>query len=428
MPGIQPGGIRGNQVYIGWAKQSGWGAPLAPASYWRWLTGSRANPLTRIQTWREGDTSAYESFAAKRGQWWVVRVVEYLRPITAGAAIQALLGSGSDAFTAPTVSATLAAPITPGATTFQTTTTIGIAGTRWCAFTPGYTSASNEALNVDLASRTGGGPYTYALAAGQRFLMRHASGDAVASASTHTFNRQYAYDPYTIETGYGAGGITPNAAFRIQDCICYDLEFEAVAGRPVRLTHLWYGISGKTQTTLATPAFEGAGLLGTAGRPLVMADAGNTWKLKNATTGNAATIARLKLKLHNTTRPDAIRDELLAPAYFVPGHLEITGSMEVHFASFQEYSQAYYGSASPPAGSTDSYSIGYESLNVTFAADGVNGLTLALPNIAYAAATLAPQTSGDVLRQPLVFRALPASPASPSPVTLTLTNTYNTPY
>lgn len=427
MPGIQPNGIRGNQVYMGWAKQPGWGAPLAPARYWRWLTGSRANSLTRIQTWREGDTSAYESFAAKRGQWWTVRVVEYLRPITAGAAIQALLGSGSDAFTAPATRATLAAPIAPEATTFQTTTTIGAAGTGWFAFTPGYVSASNEALNVNLASRSGSGPYTYALASGQHFLMPHASGDAVTSASTHAFTRQYAYHPYTIEVGYGAGGITPNAAFRVQDCVCYDLEFAAVAGRPVRLTHLWYGISGKTQTTLATPAFEGSGLLGTAGRPLLMADAGNTWKMNNATTGNAATIARLTLKLHNTTRPDAIRDELLAPAYFVPGQIEITGSMEVHFATFQEYSQAYYGSASPPAGSTDSYPIGYESLNVTFAADGVNSLALALPHIAYTAATLAPQTNGDVLRQPLVFRALP-SPANPSPVTLTLTNSQDTPY
>ncbi len=347
MPGIQPNAMRRNQVYMGWAKQPGWGAPLAPARYWRWLTGSQANPLMRIQTWREGDTNACESFAAKRGQWWTMRVVEYLRPITAGAAIQALLGSGSDTFTAPTASANLAAGIAPGATTFQTTATIGAAGTGWFAFTPGYASTSNEALNVDLASRSGSGPYTYALAAGQQFLMRHASGDTVTSASTHAFTRQYAYDPYTIEVGYGAGGVPPNAAFRVQGCVCYDLEFEAVAGRPVRLTHLWYGISGKTQTTLATPDFEGLGLLGTAGRPLLMTSADNTWKLNNATTGNAATIARLTLKLHNTTRPDAIRDELLAPAYFVPGQIEITGSMEVHFATFQEYSQAYYGSASP---------------------------------------------------------------------------------
>ncbi len=64
---------------------------------------------------------------------------------------------------------------------------------------------------------------------------------------------------------------------------------------------------------------------------------------------------------------------------------------------------------------------------MTFAADGVNSLTLALPNIAYTAATLTPQTNGDVLRQPLAFRALP-SPANPSPVTLTLTNTQDTPY
>ncbi|MGZ3665725.1 MAG: hypothetical protein ACXVDA_14725, partial [Ktedonobacterales bacterium] len=227
MPGIQPNGIRGNQVYMGWAKQAGWGVPLAPARYWRWLTGSRANPLARMQTWREGDAGAYESFAVKRGQWWVVRVVEYLRPITAGAALQALLGSGSDAFTAPTTSTMLAAPITPGATTFQTAASIGAAGTAWLAFTPGYASASNEALNVNLASRSGSGPYTYALAAGQQFLMSHASGDTVASASTHTFTRQYAYDPYTIEIGYGAGGVAPNAAFRMQDCVCYDLELEA---------------------------------------------------------------------------------------------------------------------------------------------------------------------------------------------------------
>lgn len=428
MSGVQPHGLRGNQVYMGWAKQPGWGAPQAPARYWRWLTGSRANPLMRMQTWREGDAGVDESFAVKRGQWWMVRVVEYLRPITAGAALQALLGSGSDAFTAPaTSSTTLAAGITPGATTFQTTTSIGTSGTGWLAFTPGYASASNEALDVDLASRSGSGPFTYALAAGQQFSMPHASGDTVASASTHAFTRQHAYDPYTIEIGYGAGGITPSAAFRIRDCVCYDLELEAAAGKPVRLTHLWYGISGATQATLATPAFEGAGLLGTAGRPLLMADAGNTWKLNGATTGNAATIARLRLKLHNTTRPDAIRDELLAPSYFLPGNIEITGSMEVHFASFQQYTQAYYGSANPPAGATDGYTTGYESLNVTFAADGINSLTLALPTIAYAAAELTPQTNGDVLRQPIVFRAL-RSPANPSPITLTLTNTQSTPY
>jgi hypothetical protein len=413
--------IRQNLFYIGWGKQSAWGAAVPPTSFWRWLDGSEANPEAKFATEREGDTSPYMSLIYKSGQYWTVKVVEYLRPITAGCAFQALLGSGSDTYTAPAKSSTLAAAVVAGATTFQSTGDLGNSSTLAINFTPGVASATYEVQTVNLASRTGTGPYTYTLAAGATFKNAHNSGDTITSASTHVFARtSYSYDPYSIEFAFGDGTHAPYQAIRLRDTVCVDLKLTSVAGKPVRLEHTWYGAASILQSALATVVLEGTTVVGAAGGPLTHFMAGSSWQVDNAGTGNAGSIKQFDLTLKNTSAPDEFQSEGISPAYFAPANFDITGQLQVIFQNYQQYYETYYGAASPAANAVDSYLVGYGQAAVTWTGDGVNSLQASLPSLAYTAAKLTPKLDAKPLMQSIAFSGIKSG--ATAPLSLVLSN------
>lgn len=431
---------RENLFYLGWTKQAAWGTPLAPTFNWRWLDGSDANPEAKFAEEREGDTSPHISLMYKTSQVWGIKVVEYVRPITIGCALEALLGSGSDTYTAPTQATTLNAGVTAGASTFTTVGSIGNTSTGYFNFTPGFASAVYEVLNVNLASRTGSGPYTYTLVAGYTFAYAHNSADVVNNASTHVFTRQTGpFDAYTIETAFGSSSYGVFDVFRIQDCVCTDLTLESAApNKAIKATHTWYGAPATIKSALSAISQEGTSIVGSAGGPLTHAMGAWTVDGSNAATTNAATIKSFKLQLKNSTGPDELLTEGIYAPYYMPGNFDITGDMQVAFQNYAQYLETYFGSRTAAAGALDAPLVGYGSFLATWAAsnlpnpstlvpDGLNSLAVNMPNVGYKAAKLTPKLDGKPLMQDIQFRAV-KSVANPTPITLTLSNSQNSQY
>lgn len=398
--GLTP--IRGNDVYIGWTKQAAWGTPLAPTFFWRWLDGSEWNPDRKMTSEREGDTSPFISISWATAQMGLVKIVEYARPITAGCALQAFLGSGSDTYTAPTKSTTLAAAVTLPATTFQSTADLGSVGTMAVAIEGGYASTTGEVVNVNLVSRTGTGPYTYTLNGGASFARAHSNSGTIVSQASHAFTRQIqTYDPYTLEWAYGHAGGTPAQAWRLQDAVCTELKISGQANRPIKFEHTWYGALSKLQAALSSPVYEGAGVFGTPSGPFRYDQAGTSWLIDGAGTGNAATIGKFDLTMKNSTDVNEFVTEALTPAYFIPSNFDVSANLDVVFQSFAQYNEAFFGSASPATGASDSTIVGIGSFQATFTADAINSLLLNLLNGAYQGPKLTPKLDAKAIHQPI---------------------------
>lgn len=425
--GLTP--IRENLFYIGAAKQAAWNTPVAPTWWWLWLDGTDANPKATMQKERQGDTQPYMALIYKKGQYWEVKVVENARPQSIGYALQAVLGSGSDAYTGPTKNTTLSAAVAAGATSFSSTADLGNVGTLYVNFTPGYSSANYEVLNVNLVSRTGTGPYTYNLVAGQNFKFAHLITDPITTASTHVLTRQpLAYDAYSIDLGFGstAGGLAK--WFRLQDAICYQVKLTHQKGMPLKLEHDWYGSLAAIDAAGPTPVYEGQNVIGNAAGPLMWWMAQNNWLLDTLATGNAVTIEKAELTIKNSTAADDFQTEGLSPVYFIPGNVDIDGTADVVFQSYNQYLELFYGSAAAAAGATDSYITGQGALSTTWQADGVNSLALALPSIAYTGGPLTPKLDAKPLHQALAFSAYNPSVGAPAPLRFTLSNSANAAY
>lgn len=425
--GLTP--LRGNNVYAGWAKEATWGTPVAPTSFWRWEDGSASKINARFAVEREGDTTPHSSLVYKSEQSGDLKIVEYVRPRTVGCALQAFFGTGSDTYVAPTKSTTLAASITAGATTFQSTGDLGNVGNLAMNFTPAVASATYEVQTVNLTTRTGAGPYTYTLAGTAAFLNAHSNADVITSASTHTFTRQVTtYDPYSIEIGRGDGVNAPFQVVRFVDCVCYDLTLTSEFGKPLRLEHSWYAADAKLITGNATVVLEGGSQVGQSAAPITHM-MGGTWTLNNLTTGNAATIKKVVLKAKNSTGVNDFVLEKIQPAYFTIDNWDVTLELTVKFNSFNDYYMCYFGGVTNPAANTlDSYLVGYGQYSVTYTEDAVNSLAISAPYAAYAAPTELPfKLDGRPIDQQIVLRPLKSQSVA-NPITLTLSNSQNSVY
>lgn len=422
--------IRDNLFYVGGVKQAAWGTAVTPSTWFhRWLDGTDITDGAVYGSEREGDTSPFVSLVWKTGQYWGFKVVEYVRPQIAGYAFQALLGVNSDAYTAPTKSGTLSAQAAAGATTFSTATDLGNVGTLAMNFDPGYSNPLYEVQTVNLASKTGVGPFTYTLANAAVFKNTHANAAIITSQSLHKFTRQLVgYDPYTYEFGYGLAATT-HGAFRLTDAVCTDITLSGERGKPWKLEHTWIAATGKLLTALLSPTYEGINQVGAAGGPLVWYQ-GSQWLINGANTNNAATIEQFSLQAKNGTAWDDLQSEALTAGYFLPGNFDVSGSMTVEFQSWQQYYDMYFGSPTAANNATDSYLVGFESVDLIAASDAINSLEISVPRINYTAAKLTPKLDGKPLKQPLSFTASrPVPGASPADIlALTLGNSNNAQY
>lgn len=427
-----PNSIGSNIFYVGYTKQSTWGTAVAPTVFSHWLDGTDAEPNLGVKTEREGDTSPFMTLAYKQRQMWELKIVEYLRPITFGYVLQALMGTGSDAYTAPSQTTTLSSPITVGANSFITVASIGNTGTGYFNFTPALAGATYEVQNVNLAGRTGTGPYTYPLQSGT-FAFTHNSGDTVNNNSQHIFTRQTStYDAYCMEVAFGNS--TFGVARRVVNCVCTSLKATSAVGMPVKLESTWVGSFSAIQAALsAITGLEGTGLVGSAGAPLTHFMAGSTWNVDGEGAGikNGAAIKSFEITLKNGTAPEDFQSEQLYAPYFIPGTFDISGQMTVIFEDYSQYNNTYYGNpaATSALNSNDSYIVGYGSFAATWApinnpgsTDGINSVALAMPLVGYTAAKLAaPKRDGKALNQQVVFYAQ-RTPSVTTPITITLNN------
>ena len=423
--GLTP--IPGYAFYCGYIKQSVWGTAVAPtgASAWfsRWQDGTSAQPTTQVQKEREGDASPFINLIYKKGQYWGIKVVEYARPITVGRILQACLRSGSDTYTAPTMSGTLSASVVAGATSFSTALNLGTVGTLNLNATPGYSSTTYEVVTVDLTTKTGVGPYTYTLAAGGKFKNAHASGDTISTQSIHTLTPQAApYDAFTSEIGWGSAVFTPAQAIRLTDSVCTQVDITSQTGMPLKVEHTWYGAASQLLAALSTVTLEGSDVVGAAGGPLMHSQAGSSWTLDGLNTGNAATVKQCKVSLKNSTQAQDFQSEGLVPNYFTPDNFDVECDLSVIFQSYRQYFEMYYGSGAATTGATDSYLTGVGSLAVTWAGDAINSLGISVPSAAYTAdVKMDPKRDGKAVQQSIHLSGQ-RSVGGPAPVTATLTN------
>lgn len=419
--GLTP--IRANDAYVGCGKQSAWGTPVPPTLFPIWLQGSEWGPEVKTASEMQGDASPHKAFLYKTGQYGIVKIVEYARPIGAGYALQGLLGSGSDAYTAPAQTGTLSGAITAGATSFSTALNLGNTGTLGMNFTPGLSSLVYETQTVDLTTKTGTGPFTYSLAAGAKFLYTHGASDPISSASNHSLTRQLlTYDPYTIEFGWGYKAGSPTEVWRLQDAVCTDLAITLEARKPIKLEHTWYGALSKLQASAFTPINqEGLNIVGQAGSPFMYYQNKGTFSVDGSSAGNAAQIASLKLSLKNTTNPEEFITETINPAYFQLGNIELTAQASLILQNFNQFNEMFYGAQTIATGATDSFLVGYGALGVTLTSDALNAFGITLANAGYTGGRPVPALDGKSLVQPLQLTAI-ANKATPNPFTFTLAN------
>ena len=418
--------IAENLFYLGYAKQAQWGTAVAPTQFVRWQDGTDVNADPKIAKEREGDSSPYITLIYKSGQYWAIKIVQYVRPIGVGSSLQALLGSGSDTYTAPAQSTTLAAAVAAGATAIEVAAALGNTGTLAVNLTPGYSSAIYEVVTLDLTTESGTGPYTYTLANGTKTRNAHLLGDAVTSASTHVFTRQSRYDAYSLEYAFGDGVNQPFQAIRLRDSVCTDITLTSAAGKPLKLEETWLAADSALEAALASVVLEGSDVVGAAGGPLMHSQAQSQWLVDGASTGNAAMVKQFKLTLKNSTTWDEFQAESIFTDYFIPGTFDVDGQADVIFQSYEQYMETYYGSSSPAPNATDSYLTGYGSIATTWIGDVVNSLGISLPNVAYTAAKMTPKRDSKPLMQSIVFSG--AKLGSTIPFTATLNNSQNSQY
>lgn len=418
--------FQNNYWYIGWKKQSAQGTPAVPDKFWRWLDGTSAGPKRKANAEWEGDASPFENLVTSASQYYEIKVKEYARPITMGCALQAVNATGSDTYTGPTYSSTLAADVLAGATTVKLTADAGNTGTLAINIGGGYPGTSYEVLTIDCTTRTTPN-YTYTIAASGTAKKAHTNGATVTSTSQHVFTRQAAaYDFYTIEYGFTMPGSSPKS-FRIQDCVCYQLKISGQKGSKITLEHDWYGIQSATPASQASPTYEGYGQAGVTGGPFMYYQNNGTIQIDGANTGNAATVTDFALTIKNSTAAEALQSELFLPSGFLPGTVTYDLGANLHFQNYSQFGETYLGSTTVNTSSTDSYLTGMGSFSATFNTDAVNAIALSMPNAAYLAADIAPpKLDGQPVVQPITFK--PTKQSGTVPATLTLTNSQNSQY
>jgi hypothetical protein len=239
-----------------------------------------------------------------------------------------------------------------------------------------------------------------------------------------------AYQPYSIEFAFMTEGGFTGKAIRIADCVCYQVKLTADAGKRIVLEHDWYGSFSAIQASLQTPTYEGTNITGQPGSPFVFYQVpASTWSIDSSTTTstNTGTIKHLEVTLKNGTGAEDLLNEYLYPTYFMPGNIDITGQLDVHFQSYTQYLETYYGSSSATTGSNDSYLVGTGQASTKFQTDSINSLALSLPYVNYTAAKLSPKLDGKPLEQSIVFTAS-RTPSALIPFTATLTNSLASDY
>lgn len=348
--------IRSNNAYIGIGKQTTSGVPVAPTFFPRWLDGTKYEIAMKEERIVEGDGTRRLSQLIKNQQMVKITLVCSPRPVEVGMLETAALGTASDVITAATTSTTMSSASIAGATSISVAANTGLTGSTVLSLVLGAGTA-NEEIASFLPPVTGAGPYTLNVSAsyngGAGLKLAHASGSAVASATTHTVTDQLDGNYYTIEIGLGSLNSAGGGTLRVRDCKVDSIKRSAKAGQLLMYEVQFVGISTTVQGSPSTVTLE-------AHNPFYY-DTGN-WTLDGSTTGDADEIDTFTLEQKNNLDTGIQTEQLILDATMFSA-LAVTLTADVVFTSMSRLYNIYFGG---PTGTTDTQAIGTGSLNLVF--------------------------------------------------------------
>ncbi len=361
--------IRNDNAYVGVAKQTTQGTPVAPTTFFRWLDGTKFEFDMKVESVWEGDGTRRLSQVIKNKQNVKTTIMFNPRPIEMGLVEQWVMGSGSDSVTAPTVSTTLSSSVTAGATTISLAANTGLtgSGTAKVMLTPG--GATEEIVNITTPG-SGGGPYSYTIASSGTAANAHSSGDVVITSATHTLTDQSDGSYYTVEIGLGSlsGGGGPT--IRIADCKVNSCKRTSKSGMLLEYTLEVEGLATSLQVSPATVTLENhSPYLYTQG----------VWTLNGSTTGDALAVE--SFDIHQKNNLDIVQTENLVPSAIIFGNLGIDVTATLVMQNYQLIALTYWGSTS---GTSDAQAIGAGALILKFTqSDGFHTVQYTVPTMHY---------------------------------------------
>lgn len=366
--------IRQDNGYMGFSKQTVSDVAVAPSVFPRWMDGSGLEIDNSSEEINEGDGSRRASIIIKNGQKAKIKLKSALRPNELGFFAQAAMGIGSDAYTAPTVSTTLSALTTVGATTISVAANAGLTGSGTIALVLEAGTATEE-IAVFTIPPTGAGPYVLTVAAAGTLKLAHANAGTVKSAATHVITDQSDGDYFTCEVGLGNLFGGSGTAIRVRSCKCSSFKQSSEHGKLLMHEIEFTGIVSVVQATPATVTLEQHG-------PFLFTQA--AWTLDGSTTVDAANLTKFEITQNNNLDEDT-QTEALTLAALLFGNLEIKLSYSVIFTVFSKLYATYFGSTT---GTTDAQAIGLGSLVVTFTQpDTLQSVQYKILTLAYIKAT-----------------------------------------
>jgi hypothetical protein len=294
------------------------------------------------------------------------------RPIEMGFVESAALGTSSDVFTAATVSTTVSANTTAGATSITVPANTGLTGTGTIALAVGVGTANEEIATFTLPA-SGVGPYTLTVANSGALKKAHSTSDVVRSFSLHTLTDQVDSPYYTVEVGLGSlnGGAGPT--LRITDCKVEQIQRSAKAGGILEYTVDWIGIATVAQASPSTVTYENHNIF-------LYSQSNGGWTLNGSTTGDAAAVETFQLTQKNGI-DTGIQAEQLTLGALIFGNIDVKSNLEVIMQNSQLIGLTYLGGTN---GTTDSQTIGSGSLVLTFSQpDGLHTVTYTLTTLHY---------------------------------------------
>lgn len=363
--------IRASNFYFGISKETVPGTPVAPVTFPRWYNGTQIEIDAKMQRIKEGDASRRTALIIKNGQKVKIKLVSALRPNELGLFEQAAHGSGSDNYTAPTVSTTMSALSSAGATTISVAANTGLTGAGTIPLVIGAGTNSEE-IAVFTTPPTGSGPYTLTVAGGGTLKLAHANASTVKSAATHAITDQSDGDYFTIECGignlFGAGG----TALRVRSCKVNSFKVSSKSGELLMHEIEFIGIASTVQGSPATVTSEQHG---------AFLFTQSVWTLDGSTTGDAPNLESFEIERKNLLDDTIQTEQLTLAALIFGGDLEINAKYTLAFTSASRIFLAYFGGT---GGTTDAQALGLGALIVTFTQpDTLNTLTYTILTLGY---------------------------------------------
>ncbi len=388
---IQP--IRSDNAYVGLAKETTPGTPVAPVWFPRWLDGSGLELDLKAEDFFEGDGSRHVSQLIKNKQEVKLKLNCCPRMNEVGVLEEAAMGISSDAYTPPVASTTLYAATIKGATSIQVLSNVGLpsTGNFSLILEPGL--STEEIVPFTMPATGSAGDYTINVAAtyngGLGLKQPHATSGVVKSVATHVLEDQWDGDYYTIEYGMGALNGQTGMVIRVRDCKMTDCKVSGKTGSELMYETTWEGIACAVQVSPSTITLEA--------HPIFLYTQG-IWTLDGTSSSNdAISIESFSIERKNNV-DISIQTEQLTAAALIFGNLMVNVGFDTVWTGPSRFFSTYFGG---PNGTADAQAIGAGSFQVAFSQpDGFESITYDVPVTHYSkVGGITPKKDGKAYKQ-----------------------------